>query len=103
MLKWEQKQSNTPITHYVFYYREDKKSIWIEMTYTPVTDQSGEQASTIENIYKLTGLNRGTVYQIYMKSIGDKSTMSEPSDTITVRTEGESIGKICKHLNIQCF
>ena len=46
--------------------------------------------ATGANTYELTGLQRGTVYQIYMRSVGDKSALSEPSDMITVRTEGES-------------
>lgn len=74
---------------YVFYYREEKKSIWLEITYTPVIDQSEDQSSG--NSFELNGLHRGTLYHIYMRSMADKSAMSEPSEIITVRTEGESM------------
>lgn len=72
----------------MFYYREEKKSIWLEMTYTPVIDPSDDLSSG--NSFELNGLHRGTLYHIYMRSMADKSAMSEPSEIITVRTEGES-------------
>lgn len=40
-------------------------------------------------IYKLAGLHKGTVYQIYIRSVGNKSSMSEPSELLNIRTEGE--------------
>ena len=85
----------------MFYYRDKDKPIWLEITYTPVVDQTGEQSSSIAaNSYELTGLRQGTVYQIYMRSVGEKSVMSEPSETMMIRTKGESMceGSIVKWL-----
>ncbi|OTF71904.1 hypothetical protein BLA29_000993 [Euroglyphus maynei] len=40
--------------------------------------------------YHLNGLLRATIYQLYLRSIGpDKSSISEPSEMLTIRTEGE--------------
>lgn len=69
----------------MIFYKEETKPGWLEME---VSKSDSEM-----NVYKLTGLRKATVYQVFMRAIGDNSAMSEPSDVITVRTDGE-----CKHL-----
>lgn len=98
-LKWEQKPSASEITHYIFFYKDEKKTEWMEMTYVPTVNGADQSATSAEqqqqqqtqpaNTFELIRLHSGTVYQIYMRSVAEKGVMSEPSNLITVRTEGE--------------
>jgi hypothetical protein len=66
----------------VLYYKEDR-SPWMEIAFpTPEMSQ-----------YELSNLQRGTVYQLYMRAISKRGS-SDPSDVLTIRTEGDGMKSI---------
>lgn len=74
-------------------YKEEKKNKWMELELAKskltTTDNDDDDDDKYYN-YQLNGLQRGTVYQLYLRSIGqDKNSISEPSDMLTIRTGGE--------------
>lgn len=73
----------------LIYYKEDKKSNWIERVMPRVVNKDVEPSN--EGAHELGGLLRGTVYQLYMRSKGYKSPLSPPSEVINARTLGEGI------------
>jgi hypothetical protein len=40
--------------------------------------------------YELSNLQRGTVYQLYMRAMSKRGS-SDPSDVLTIRTEGDGM------------
>ncbi len=63
----------------MLYYKEDR-SPWMEIAFpTPETSQ-----------YELSNLQRGTVYQLYMRAMSKRGS-SDPSDVLTIRTEGDGM------------
>ncbi len=66
----------------MLYYKEDR-SPWMEIAFpTPEMSQ-----------YELSNLQRGTVYQLYMRAISKRGS-SDPSDVLTIRTEGDGMKSI---------
>jgi hypothetical protein len=66
----------------VLYYKEDR-SPWMEIAFpTPEMSQ-----------YELSNLQRGTVYQLYMRAMSKRGS-SDPSDVLTIRTEGDGMKSI---------
>ena len=99
---------------YIFFYKDEKKTEWMEMTYVPTVNGADQSATSAEqqqqqqqtqpaNTFELIRLHSGTVYQIYMRSVAEKGVMSEPSNLITVRTEGESMLIISYYQNMPIF
>lgn len=75
---WQQ-PPGPPVTHYIMSYREESGP-WRELT-VPQTENSK---------YTLTGLREATRYQIYLQAAGEGS-VSEPSEIISVLTEGGAL------------
>ncbi|XP_022255338.1 Down syndrome cell adhesion molecule-like protein 1 homolog, partial [Limulus polyphemus] len=75
---WSHRRTfGSPVTDYVLYYREESKN-WVENTVkSKLTDQT----------YTLGGLECGTRYKLYMVSTNSVGR-SEPSEMISVRTDG---------------
>ncbi len=66
----------------MLYYKEDR-SPWMEIAFpTPEMSQ-----------YELSNLQRGTVYQLYMRAMSKRGS-SDPSDVLTIRTEGDGMKSI---------
>ncbi|XP_064488733.1 cell adhesion molecule Dscam1-like [Ornithodoros turicata] len=75
---WQQ-PPGPPVTHYIMSYREESGP-WRELT-VPQTDSSK---------YTLNGLREATRYNIYLQAAGEGS-VSEPSEIISVLTEGGAL------------
>lgn len=88
-LKWKHKPAATEAketsTLYTLYYK-DEYGPWSEITVP----------RSAESQYTLSGLREGTRYQMYLKATSD-SGESDPSDILTVKTEGGALSDASSH------
>ena len=75
IIKWTQNGNKDELTHYILYYKDDK-TVWLETTF----------AAKDKNSFTLTGLNEGTLYEVYMKASSHYG-LSEPSKVVRQTTQ----------------
>lgn len=86
---------------FMIYYKEESKPSWLEKEMLKPRVEQDEDIT-----YRLSDLKKGTVYHVYMRSVGEKSLLSEKSEALTVRTEGECMFycfDICPFVMFVCF
>ncbi|KPM05295.1 cell adhesion molecule-like protein 7 [Sarcoptes scabiei] len=90
VLKWNQQQKDSnEIIHYRIFFKEDKRPVWQEIEIDGST-LLHDDSDPDHYVYQLNGLNQGTGYQLYLRSLcEDKTSMSEPSNVISVRMSSE--------------
>ncbi|XP_035226533.1 Down syndrome cell adhesion molecule homolog [Stegodyphus dumicola] len=83
----DDKETSTaaPAPDYTLYYK-DEYGPWSEITIP----------RSAEKEYTLSGLREGTRYQLYMR-VTSESGDSDPSDILTVRTEGGALSDMSSH------
>ncbi|XP_027206276.2 uncharacterized protein LOC113799780 [Dermatophagoides pteronyssinus] len=101
-IKWNKDLSmDDDISHFILAYKEDKKSKWMELELVKSKLINDDNNDEQYYYYNLNGLQRGTNYHLYLRSINrlDKNSISEPSDQLTIRTEGEGSSSLMNMLN----
>ncbi|KAG8182726.1 hypothetical protein JTE90_026177 [Oedothorax gibbosus] len=81
LLEWEHPRDlpEDVFTHYMVYYRPGAEGSW-HSVHVPSKDRR----------FRLTSLESGTKYQVYLTAYSE-SGVSDPSDTLTLLTEGKAL------------